>query len=289
MSFAKGSEDGSKRWDHYLITVMVTFLGLLGGSSIGLKLNESLGIGPENSGGWLGFAVQLFPFLTALAAFFFCLHFIHGTPIRSVITFRKKFDFKRFFAAFAIWFAILLSFMFIAIGMGAPVKLRWDPEKLFPLIAVSAILLPLQTAFEDIIYRGYLFQGVTNAIGKAGLSVLVLGCIFGWMHAGNPEVKLFGNGLVLFYVISGLFMGILAHLDDGLELGMGYHFANNFFAAVVLTNSWQVFQTDALFLDKSDPYFGWENWATLFLVQPFLLFLFYKMYRWKSPLKKIRE
>lgn len=39
----------------------------------------------------------------------------------------------------------------------------------------------------------------------------------------------------------------MALMDDGLELSMGYHAINNIFAALILTNEWQAFQTDALF------------------------------------------
>ncbi len=289
MSFAKGAKEGSKRWEHYLLTIGLTFLGLISGSVVSYKIalySENI---RTNPGGWMSFGVQLLPFAVGLTVFFLCVRFIHKAPILSVVTSRKSFDFKRFFLAFGIWLSLLVLFLIVAVAFGTPIEIRWELEKILPLLLVSLILLPIQTAFEDVLYRGYLLQGLTNAVGKAGLSVLILGVLFGWMHSGNPEVKTFGYGIVWFYVISGLFMGILAHLDDGLELGMGYHFANNFFGAVILTNTWQVFQTDALILDLSNPYFGWENWATLLLVQPMLLFLFYKIYRWKNPLQKIKD
>lgn len=289
MSFARGSEKGSKRWEYYLITTALTFLGLLAGSVLSYKIVETFPIIAENEGGWLSFAVQLVPFSVALIVLFACVHFIHKAPILSIITSRKRFDFKRFFLAFSIWIVVLAGFLTVSILLGAHVNVQWDPSKFYPLLLVSLLVLPMQTAFEDIVYRGYFFQGLTHSIGKAWLSVIIVAGVFGYMHIGNPEVKLLGIGVVWYYVISGLFLGILAHLDDGLELGMGYHFANNFFGAVVLTNSWQVFQTDAAFIDKSTPYFGWENWLTLLIVQPLLLFLFYKIYKWKTSSAKIKE
>jgi len=289
MSFARGSEKGSKRWEYYLITTALTFLGLLLGSVLSAKISGGSQMIADNEGGWLSFAVQLVPFTTALIVFFACVHFIHKSPILSVITNRKRFDFKRFFFAFSLWLAVLTGFLIVAVLLGSEVNVQWNPSKFFPLLAVSLLLLPLQTAFEDIIYRGYFFQGLTHSLGKAWLSVVIVAGVFGYMHIGNPEVKLLGIGVVWYYVISGLFLGILAHLDDGLELGMGYHFANNFFGAVVLTNTWQVFQTDAVFIDSSEPYFGWENWLTLLIAQPLLLFLFYKIYKWKSSSAKITE
>ena len=117
----------------------------------------------------------------------------------------------------------------------------------------------------------------------------MLAAIFGWMHAGNPEVAILVYSVLFYYILSGLFMGVLTHLDDGLELSMGYHFANNFFGAVIVTNSWQVFQTDALVTDHSKPEMGFELWAVLLIIQPALLYVFYKVYRWKNPKTKILE
>jgi hypothetical protein len=71
-------------------------------------------------------------------------------------------------------------------------------------------------------------------------------------------------------------------MDEGMELSMGYHAANNVFTAIMITNNWQAFQTDALFLDTSIPSFGLDSILTLAFIQPALLFVFSKMYQWKN-------
>jgi hypothetical protein len=74
----------------------------------------------------------------------------------------------------------------------------------------------------------------------------------------------------------------MALMDDGLELSMGYHAINNIFASLILTNEWQAFQTDALFMDHAKPTFGWDALLTIILIQPLLLFVFAKIYKWKN-------
>jgi hypothetical protein len=76
-------------------------------------------------------------------------------------------------------------------------------------------------------------------------------------------------------------------MDDGLELSMGYHAVNNLFAALILTNSWQAFQTDALFIDPTPPSFGWDNYVTLLIIQPLMLFVFSKKYNWTTYREKL--
>ena len=76
---------------------------------------------------------------------------------------------------------------------------------------------------------------------------------FALMHAFNPEVQKLGNTLLIYYFLTGIFLGIITLMDDGLELAIGYHTANNFFTAILISNDWQAFQTDAVFMDYSEP------------------------------------
>ncbi|MCF6287212.1 MAG: hypothetical protein L3K26_18820 [Candidatus Hydrogenedentes bacterium] len=79
----------------------------------------------------------------------------------------------------------------------------------------------------------------------------------------------------------------MTQMDGGIELSIGYHAVNNIFAALILTNDWQAFQTDALFIDRSPPAFGLESWLTLLLIQPLILFIFAKKYKWKGWKEKL--
>lgn len=289
MSFAKGTGEKDASWEKYLMTVIATFGSFFLGMVVATNLLQ--GIPKGVAAGWstATFAIQLIPYVFGLAGLLAGIKFIMNRPILSVITSRKKFDWQRFFFAFGLWLTFQIVFLISAKSSGAIITYDLSFQKLLPLLVVSITLLPIQTAFEDIFYRGLLFQGFSRAIGKAGASVLGIAILFGLMHSGNPEVDIFGNVALVFYIISGLFLGLLAHFDDGLELGMGYHFANNFFGAFILTNTWQVFQTDAIFTDHSDPVFGWEMWIPLIVLQPAMLYAFYRIYRWKNPLKRILE
>lgn len=288
MSFAKGPEEANPSWEKYLVTIAATCLSFVIGLFLAAFLMRSFSDGQQT---WsaMEFAINLIPHIFGLAGLLASVRFIHNRPILSVITSRKSFDWRRFFFAAGLWLTFQMVFMLMARSAGAPIVFEFSVPKLIPLLLVSLLLLPIQTAFEDIFFRGYLFQGFTKATGKAGASVLAVAVIFGLIHAGNPEIKVLGNIAMVYYIISGLFLGLLAHFDDGLELGMGYHFANNFFGAVIVTNTWQVFQTNALFTDYGEPSFGWELLLPLLVLQPLMLYAFYRIYRWKNPLKRILE
>ncbi len=76
-------------------------------------------------------------------------------------------------------------------------------------------------------------------------------------------------------------------MDEGMELSMGYHAANNVFTAIMITNNWQAFQTDAVFIDTSTPSFGLDSIVTLAIIQPALLLLFSRIFKWKNWKKLI--
>lgn len=291
MQFIEQYRKGQENFGSYLLTAIFVFLSLLIGNAVVLLLaaliepNFTVSAG-ENPFKTFDSNTQLIfmmlPFAFALGALMLSIKYIHHRPILTVFTSRPAFDWKRYFFAFAVWAAI--SGVFLAISIATTSNIHWnvDGATFFMLFAVSLILFPIQTAVEEAFFRGWLLQGLGKGIKHAGLTILLSGIFFGLLHGANPEVEKIGYGLFAYYIFSGIFLGILAHLDDGLELGMGYHAANNLFAAVILTNDWQAFQTDALFVDTAPPSFGWDAILTLIILQPALLLLFGKVYKWKN-------
>jgi membrane protease YdiL (CAAX protease family) len=229
----------------------------------------------------------LFPFIFSLIALCLSVRFLHKRSILSMFTARESFDWKRFFTSAIIWGGIMGIFLVSAFYASDQIEWNFKPESFFPLLFISLILIPLQTTCEEVLFRGYLFQGFGFLYKKGWVSVVLTGVLFGLMHGANPEVYKLGNIVMIYYIGTGIFLGLLALFDDGLELSLGYHAMNNIFAALILTNDWQAFQTDALFIDHSEPTFGIESLTTIIIVQPLLLLLFSKIYRWTNLKEKI--
>ena len=292
MNFSELSNKGEGNAGTYMFTIVVAFLSLVVGQMIVEYIaNYFLGFSliriPENVDLNLILSLLLFPFSLVLVSILLCVKFLHKRPILSVFTTRKTFDWKRFVFAFLLWGGIMGVSLLISIFMGAPIEWNFDWQKFLPLFFVSIFLLPIQTTAEEVLFRGYLFQSFGKLFKKGWIVILLTGIAFGLLHGANPEVQKIGSILLIFYITTGIFLGIMAQMDGGIELSMGYHAVNNIFAAIILTNNWQAFQTDALFVDYSPPAFGMESWLTLFLIQPLLLFIFSRKYKWKDWKKKI--
>ena len=111
--------------------------------------------------------------------------------------------------------------------------------------------------------------------------------IFGFMHILNPEVTKMGYIIMVYYIGTGLFLGIITLMDDGMELALGFHAANNLVGALLVTSDWTVFQTHSIFKDVSEPEAGVDVLLPIVVIFPILLFIFSKKYGWTDWTQKL--
>jgi membrane protease YdiL (CAAX protease family) len=193
----------------------------------------------------------LLPFVFIFAALYVGITRFHKRNFLSVLTSAPHFRWKRFFTAFSLWWGLMLAFVLFDFFMGNELKLNLDINKFIPLVIISFLLIPIQTTAEEVLFRGYLAQYLYRKIGSYLHVIITTSAFFALMHAFNPEVAILGYGILSYYFLTGVFLAIMTIMDDGMELSMGYHAANNVFTAIMITNNWQAFQTDAVFLDTS--------------------------------------
>jgi membrane protease YdiL (CAAX protease family) len=221
-----------------------------------------------------------------VAGFFIILgwvYLVHGQSLTSLTTSRKKVDWRRVLFAFLLWGGIT------ALMIGADIVMspedyvfNFKPIPFLILMVMAVILVPLQTSFEEYMFRGHLMQGLGIMARNRWVPLLSTSILFGIMHAANPEVGKLGYGIMVFYIGTGFFLGILTLMDEGLELALGFHAANNLTAALLVTADWTAFQTNSIYKDVSEPTFGWDILIPVLVVYPILLWVFSKKYGWTN-------
>ncbi len=270
----------------YLITIVFALfafvLGQIFSNDISIALLGYSIIESSEGNSTFEFALKLVPFMFFLIGLLVGLKFIQKRKVLTLFTTRESFDWNRFFVSFFLWFIILAISLMIAQLNGASFEYNFQVSTFVPLLIVSMSLLLIQITAEELFFRGFLLQSLNRIVSFGIFPILLSGTLFGLMHLGNPEVSKLGYGILAYYIGTGVFLGIIARMDDGIELSMGYHFMNNFFAAVILTNDWQAFHTDAIFIDHTEPVFGFETFLTILFLQPLLLFIFSKVYKWSD-------
>ncbi len=221
-----------------------------------------------------------------VAGFFIILgwvYLVHGQSITSLTTSRKKVDWKRVLFAFLLWGGITMLMMLADIIMSPDdYVLNFKPIPFLILLVMAIVLVPLQTSFEEYMFRGHLMQGLGIMAKNRWVPLVVTSVLFGVMHAANPEVGKIGYGIMVFYIGTGFFLGILTLMDEGLELALGFHAANNLTAALLVTADWTAFQTNSIYKDISQPTLGWDIFIPVLVIYPILLLIFSKKYGWSN-------
>lgn len=292
MNFIQQQPNKQENWGTYMLTIAVLLLSLVIGSTVANTISVqffgfSLAYIPENTDLNVILTLMLLPFGFMLGALLLSVKYFHKRQVRTLFTVRNEFDWKRFFFSFLLWGGVMTLFLLFNLFSGSAIEWNFEFSAFFPLLLISIFLMPIQTIAEEAIFRGYLLQAFGRLFGKAWVSILLSGVLFGLLHWANPEVTKIGDVLLIFYILTGVFLGIITQLDGGMELSIGYHTVNNVFAALIVTNDWQAFQTNALFVDHSPPSFGLESILTLLVLQPLLIVIFAKRYRWKNGWNKI--
>ncbi|WP_343631842.1 CPBP family intramembrane glutamic endopeptidase [Fluviicola sp.] len=279
---------------HYLLGLLAILIGVyfIGGSLMSIFISAKLPAG-ESLTAFSSpqdlfsknefFALNMIPFVFGFLAIVFCSRLIFKRSFRTFLTARPRFDFTRFFFAFGLWSTLMMvSFFMTFIDYNHLIHWNFQPENFFYLLILALVLVPVQTGFEEILFRGFLLQFFGKITQKGIYLILINGVLFGALHLMNPEIDKLGAFAVGYYMMSGIFTSFIAIMDDGLELSWGFHLANNLFGIIIVTNNWQVIQTDALFMDVSEPVLGWDMYVTMFLFYPLMILVFWLVYRWKN-------
>lgn len=227
-------------------------------------------------------------FAFAFAGIYFVVKYLHNQTLLSITTSRRKIDWNRILFSFALW-SVFSVISFWVVYMRSPENFVWN-FKLVPfliLVVVGTILIPVQTSTEEYVFRGYLMQGFANLAKNRWFPLLMTSLIFGSMHVFNPEVTKMGYVIMIYYIGTGLFLGVITLMDEGMELALGFHAANNLTGALLVTSDWSVFQTYSIFKDMSEPSAGFDVVLPIFVIYPILLVIFTKKYKWNNWKEKL--
>lgn len=227
-------------------------------------------------------------FVFAFAGIYFVVKFIHHQTLLSITTSRPKTDWKRIWFSFFLWtFFSLLSFFIVYFIAPEKFAFNFNLVPFLILVVVGSIFIPIQTSTEEYVFRGYLMQGFANLARNRWFPLVMTSLIFGSMHWFNPEVTKMGNIVMIYYIGTGLFLGVLTLMDEGMELSLGFHAANNLVGALLVTSDWSVFQTNSIFRDLSEPSAGIDVILPVVIIYPILLFIFSKKYGWTNWKEKL--
>ncbi len=296
--FLKNAHTGENKWWQYLVTLALVIAGTLLGqvpllliyilkvSQSNLdeeemaNMIESLDFSSIGIGQNFSLLLVLMAFVIGLLGLWVGVKFIHKKPFIKLITPNYKVNWGKILFGFGLWMGLGILTELVFYGLNPEnYSFHVEPKQFFGLLLIALFVLPFQTSFEELIFRGYLMQGISLIGVYRWVPLVVTSAAFGTMHFMNPEVQAFGIGITMVYYIGvGLFLGFVTLMDDGLEMALGIHAATNIFGALFVTFDESALQTAALFHTKT------VNMAWMlagFLIAAFVfIFIAAKNYQW---------
>jgi membrane protease YdiL (CAAX protease family) len=269
MKHLTNSFTGLNHWWRYLLLFIISLLigSFIGGIPLGVVIVAS----SIQSGGELvtspdvtnlaafgidlnlGLALMMLPFIVCLLLLLLLFKPFHQRNYKTLFSGESKIRWKRFFTAALVWTVLLAIYLIVDYSL-APENftLNFEPSSFAILVVISLIFIPIQASYEEIMFRGYLAQGVAKLTKNRILVILIPAIIFGLIHSFNPEIEEYGFLLAMpQYILFGLIFGLITVFDDGIELAMGAHTANNIFLSLFVTNKASALQTPAYFVQEN--------------------------------------
>lgn len=291
---------GLHEWWRYIVGLIIVVTGVFvfsipHGVGIMFKTMQDGGLDPSrmNDMAYLmglfesnvNLLLVLLPFAGGLLFLLAAVKWLHKQSITALTTARPKIDWKRFWLIFFFWGILSSSLILIDYFMSPEdYVFNFKLQPFLILCVIGIIMVPLQTSFEEYLFRGYLMQGIGVMTKHKWIPLILTSVVFGLLHIANPEVDKLGPMIMVYYIGTGLFLGIMTLMDDGLELALGFHAANNLFVALLVTADWTAFQTHSIFKDLSDPEAAgfMDVFMPVFVLFPIMLFLLSKIYKWSD-------
>lgn len=299
MFIEQGLKSENKFWKYIVGSLIIIFASFLGQLPLLMALLYETFVNgkpyPTSNEAIMRFFEPNFTLFLIMISFVFIMLgiilviiYLHDQTVLSVTTSRGKVDWSRIVFSFLMWSAItIVSTLLFYYYSPSDFVINFKPVPFAILAVIGIILIPIQTSSEEYIFRGYLMQGFANLAKNKWFPLLMTSLIFGGMHWFNPEVTKIGPIVLVYYIGTGLFLGIITLMDEGMELALGFHAANNLIGALLITSDWSAFQTHSIFKDISDPSAGLDVILPVVIIYPILLFIFSKKYNWTNWKEKL--
>ncbi len=270
------------RWRWWVGTALILLLWLIGGSVVSLIVLPWTGVdlgtfmdSPATfdafpSWGFLLFA--LVSFIPLLIGVLVAYRLVLGVRLKHLFAARVPFRMWRVGWGALAWIITMAAPAIVAVIV-APESFRgeFDWVAFAPFAIVAIVLLPVQTTAEELFFRGWLIQGLSQRTSNIWVLSIFSGLLFGVPHLANPEAIGATLPALFTYSMVGFALAWVTVRDRSLEIAIGAHAANNLFAAIVVGYEGGALPAEAPFVSQGAPDWGLESLLGLVLIPLFIV------------------
>jgi len=249
------ARQGRNEWWRYLLgaAVIAFFWMVLGYVPIVLLAGAGMAVPPFD---FIAVNFSIFMMLAGLAV---TVKLIHRRPLRSLITPDALVDWRRIVRGALVWtiIAAVIATLEHALYPGR-YYLSFNPERFFVYVALVLLLTPLQCLAEELVFRGYVMQGLGLFTRRPLAIAAVSSLVFTAPHLLNPEVHEHGAAIMAAnYFAIGMLLATVTLRDGRLEIAIGAHAVNNMFLALIANYESSALATESVFTARElDPVYS---------------------------------
>ncbi|MEM7729159.1 MAG: CPBP family glutamic-type intramembrane protease, partial [Pseudomonadota bacterium] len=152
----------------------------------------------------VAYMMMLLTFPAALVGLYLGWKIVHKLPLTALHTAFAEFRWGRVVQSFFIMWLVLGGYGFVVSQMGGNLpKFVFDASRFLPFAIVSLLLLPVQSATEEIVVRGYMNKGLVHWFGNKWVAFVLTSGMFTALHLANPEAAAGAQAGNLPIVMSG--------------------------------------------------------------------------------------
>lgn len=241
--------------------------------------------------GLLGYIPYYLVLMVGFVFFYFgiflTVRLVHGRPLRSLVTWDNKVNWRRIGLGFGVWSGLIVVGTLVEYLLSpGDFTVSFDPRVFIPFAVLAILITPIQTTSEELFFRGYLVQA-GSLISRNWLFLSIWsGVLFTLVHLANPELGTNFMLLLLTYFVLGAFLAWISLKDGTIELAIGIHAANNIAAGLIVTFPESVLPSPAILTTTAfDPLFSLVAQIVLCTLFYLLVFVWRGGRRQSSQLK----
>jgi membrane protease YdiL (CAAX protease family) len=207
-----------------------------------------------------------------LLGIFLAVRYFHKRSFLSLITPLEKIDWKKYFRGLFLMF-LIASFFAVIDSLFSPgtyqFVFQWNT--FLPFLLLALVLVPIQASTEELLFRGYVMQGIGQLVRNRWVVVVLSSVLFMLPHLSNPEATPSPALAATVYIFVGVFLAVITLKSHSLELAMGAHTGMNLFNVFLGSSADQMFsKIPTVFIRHEDSAINVETLLVMLLA--FVLF-----------------
>jgi membrane protease YdiL (CAAX protease family) len=284
ITYVEAARWGKHRgWRYILGLMIILFAWLIVGSGASVLVAIALGGQADPSG--LGlveyYLFVMASFLCFLAGVLIAVSLVHRRHPRTLVTARKKINWRRVGHGFVAWFVPYCLIGGLGQYLFYPDTFSFNSDlATFALfVPLALVLTAIQITAEELFFRGYIVQGASLIWSNRVFLAIASAVIFTLPHLLNPEVSAGGwlTVFVTYFLVPGLLWTVVSLIDGTTELAIGVHFANNIGGVLLFNITGSALPSPALFTISE--YHATYGALAVLVAVPVFLAIAYKVFK----------